>query len=105
MLIYRRDETAPYPVSVFIDDLGNELKRDGIEVRLVLSDSDLEPPSIEAWFRDRPEQVVKVRCDLGARSPETIDCLATAIREHLHVACHGAFVHYTWDHTGTLWPD
>jgi hypothetical protein len=105
MLTYRSDEASSYPVSDLVSALGDELKSDGIEVRLVMGDSDFNSPTIEAWYRSRPGHVVKIRCDVGARSPETVDCLATAIREDLHVASQGLIGHYTWDHTGTLWPD
>jgi hypothetical protein len=105
MAAMRGNDSVPYSTDALFQEIVNELKPDGIEMRLVRGNGDASSPLIEAWYPGRPDHIAEVHCGPNGRMPETADCLATAIREQLHapVAVHTR--HFTWDHTGTLWPD
>ena len=105
MLAMRGNDSVPHSTDALFEEVVNELKSDGIELRLVRGTGDSASPVIEAWYPGRPDHIAEIRCDAAGRMPETADCLATAIREQLRAPIAGHSRRYTWDHTGTLWPD
>lgn len=105
MVALSRDDGVPYTTDAFYQDIVNELRPDGIETRIVLGLGDGDSPVIEAWYAGHADHVATVHCASIGRSPELVDCLTTTIREQLGSTQTDRPPRYTWDHTGTLWPD
>ena len=105
MFALRGDEGVPYTADALFQDIVNELRPDGIETRVVLAEGEGDSPMIEAWYTGHSDQVATVHCKSTGLSPEIVDCLVTTIREQLGAGVSDKPVRYTWDHTGTLWPD
>lgn len=105
MVALRRDEAVPYSTDALFQDIVNELRPDGIETRVVFGDGLGDSPTIEAWYTGRTDHVATVHCQSSGISPEIVDCVVTTIREQLGGAEPDQPPRYTWDHTGTLWPD
>jgi hypothetical protein len=105
MISMRGSNDSLDSTNLLFNEIIAELKADGIEARLVLDDSDGYSLSIEAWYPARPDHVAKVHCGSKGLSPENVDCMATAVKEQLRASNREHSRHYTWDHTGTLWPD
>ena len=105
MVALRGNDGVPYSSDALFQEIVSELRQDGIETRIVLREGLADSPTIEAWYPGRADHVATVCCTSTVLSPEVVDCMVTAIREQLGATSPGAHPRYTWDHTGTLWPD
>lgn len=105
MFTVRGDDEVAYSTTAALGAVADELRADGIEVRLIALENAPGSPTVEAWYISNPGRVAIIQCDSSVVGLETVDCLATTIRERLRLAALDPLSRVTWDHTGTLWPD
>ena len=105
MFTVRGDDDVVYSTTAALGAVADDLRADGIEVRLIARDQVPGSPMVEAWYISNPGRVAIIQCDSTMVGLDTVDCLATTIRERLRSAEVDPLARVTWDHTGTIWPD